>query len=212
MTGMMGYGHNAKKLAEQYESITFFDIHRDVLHLFPQSPFRVLDVGAGSGRDAAALAADGNTVVAVEPTAELRQEGMRIHAGKAINWVDDQLPHLTNIHAHHAPFDLILLTAVWMHLNEAERYDSMASIAGLLKPGGRVSMSLRHGPVPHGRKMFAVSAAETTLLASSFGLRSVLNVEREDMLGRNDVRWSFMVLENTTYLGSTPINFRSRRS
>jgi protein-L-isoaspartate O-methyltransferase len=32
----------------------------------------VLDIGSGTGRDAAGLAAMGHSVVAVEPTAELR--------------------------------------------------------------------------------------------------------------------------------------------
>ena len=36
-------------------------------------------------------------------------------------------------------------------------------------------MSLRHGPVPVGRRMFAVSAEETIELAEAHGLRPVLN-------------------------------------
>lgn len=195
MTGTQGYGDDAKRLAGQYESITFADVHRDVLHLFPRPPARVLDIGAGSGRDAAALVAEGHTVVAVEPTDALREEGMRIHAGKAIEWLDDQLPHLPALRALRMPFDLILLTAVWMHLDEQERRDSMASLTELLKPRGRVSMSLRHGPVPAGRRMFDVSAMETKSLAGAFGLKSIFDTDREDMLGRADVRWSFVVLE-----------------
>ena len=40
----------------QYEGLAFADVHRDVLHLFPATPSRVLDIGAGTGRDAAAFA------------------------------------------------------------------------------------------------------------------------------------------------------------
>ena len=58
-----------------------------------------------------------------------------------------------------------MLTAVWMHLDEDERAAGMASLAGLLAPGGQILMTLRHGPVPPGRRMFDVSAAEIALAA-----------------------------------------------
>ncbi|MBB4005564.1 SAM-dependent methyltransferase [Aurantimonas endophytica] len=165
-----------------------------MLHLFPQPPARVLDVGAGSGRDAAALATRGHRVVAVEPTESLRAEGMHRHEGKAIKWVDAQLPALEGLGPRAGRFDLILLTAVWMHLEE-ERQAGMEALASLLAPSGRLSLSLRHGPVPRGRRMFDVPAEETIALASSSGLRLVHCVDREDMLGRANVRWSFVVVE-----------------
>ena len=37
----------------------------------------------------------------------------------------------------------------------------MGRIAGLLRPGALVTLLLRHGPVPVGRRMFEVSAEET---------------------------------------------------
>lgn len=196
--GTQGYGDNAPALAEQYESITFDDVHHGVMHLFPSPPARVLDVGAGSGRDAAALAAIGHTVVAVEPTDALRQEGMRLHGGKPIDWVADHLPDLSQLHRRKDRFDLILLTAVWMHLDGHERRTAMKSLAGLLGAKGRISMSLRHGPVPQGRRMFDVSADETIELAGLHGLAAVQVAERNDMLGRPDVRWTFVVLEART--------------
>ncbi|PRD45410.1 SAM-dependent methyltransferase [Phyllobacterium phragmitis] len=195
MRGTDGYGENAKTLAEQYESIKFSDVHRDVLHLFPDNPSRILDIGAGSGRDAAALSAKGHKVVAVEPTAELRGEGLRLHAGKAIEWVDDTLPDLSVVRNQGARYDVIMLTAVWMHLEEAERSIAMRHLANLMEREGRIIMSLRHGPVPARRKMFDVSTAETIALAAAVGLRCIHQNERDDMLGRSEVKWSFVCLE-----------------
>ncbi len=54
------YNREAKSLASRYESRTFEDIHRDVLDLIPESPGLVLDIGAGSGRDAAWFAVRGS--------------------------------------------------------------------------------------------------------------------------------------------------------
>ncbi len=191
-----GYDANAKALAAQYESITFSDTHRDVLHLFPQAPSRILDIGAGSGRDAAALAALGHTVVAVEPTAELRFEGQRIHAASAIEWVDDSLPELAVVCAREQCFDMVLLTAVWMHLDASERRTAMAQLATLIAPEGTIILSLRHGPVPAGRRMFDVSADETIRLAGSAGMHCIHQSRREDMLGRPDVCWSLLGLQS----------------
>lgn len=192
--GTAGYATEATTLAAQYESIAFVDVHRDVLHLFPQPPSRVVDLGAGSGRDAAALARAGHHVVAVEPTA-LRLEGQRIHAGLPIEWVEDHLPALAVLHGGHRHFDLVLLTAVWMHLDATEREHAMRSVAALVAPGGRVVMSLRHGPVPEGRRMFDVSAQDTAAQGARYGLDLLYSGRREDTQGRADVHWSVLVLE-----------------
>lgn len=192
--GAAGYGANASVLAAQYESITFADVYRDLLHLFPVHPCAVLDIGAGSGRDAAELSRRGHQVVAVEPTAELRHEGQRIHRDLAIEWVDDHLPTLGALRRTNRRFNVILLTAVWMHLDQGERSAAMEALAELSVDGGVTFMSLRHGPIPEGRRMFDVSADSTIRLAASCGFGCAFEAEREDMLGRSDVRWSFLAL------------------
>jgi SAM-dependent methyltransferase len=195
VVGTGGYQENAAVLADQYESITFEQVHRDVLHLVPAQPCRVLDVGAGSGRDAAALARRGHDVTAVEPTEALRSFGQALHADLPIEWVDDALPELGIVRRGGEHFDLVLLSAVWMHLDAAERDQAMAQVASVLSPGGKMILSLRHGPVPDGRRMFDVSAQETSELGQRHGLNEIYRCQREDMLGRDDVRWSFLCLQ-----------------
>ncbi|MFI6874473.1 class I SAM-dependent methyltransferase [Streptomyces sp. NPDC050400] len=192
--GTSGYAETADALAVQYEEVTFEEVHVDVLRLVPAEPCRILDVGAGTGRDAAALAARGHSVVAVEPTRELRAHGQRIHADSGIDWVDDVLPDLA-LSQHAGRFDAVFATAVWMHLDADERRHAMARIAALLVPGGRFFVNLRHGPVPESRRMFAVSAAETVELGSTYGLRTVHRSERPDLHGRDNVWWSSLVLQ-----------------
>lgn len=189
-----GYGEAAAALVEQYESVSFREVHRPVLHLLPTPRSEIADIGAGSGRDAAALVSMGHAVTAVEPTAELRSLGKRIHADQDIEWVDDSLPELTVLHKRGQRFNLILLTAVWMHLDTLERARGLTNIVGLLKPAGQVILSLRHGPIPPGRRMFDVSGDETAALAAAHGLRLVHRSERADPLGRKGVRWTCMGL------------------
>jgi SAM-dependent methyltransferase len=194
--GTAGYAENANALAEQYESLAFEALHRDLLPLLPPLPGRALDVGAGTGRDAAALARRGYRVVAVEPTPELRALGQSLHADVAIDWTDDALPDLATIDLREGRFDLALLTAVWMHLDARERRQAMPRIAALIAPGGLVAMSLRHGPVPAGRRMFAVSAAETTELATGVGLALLRQDERPDSRDREGVSWTFLTFRH----------------
>ncbi|MBD0673677.1 class I SAM-dependent methyltransferase [Streptomyces sp. CBMA156] len=193
--GTAGYGEEAARLAVQYESVTFAEVHRELLHHYPAPPAAVLDVGAGTGRDAAALAALGHRVVAVEPTPELRAAGERLHAGTDVRWVADALPGLPLLAAEGERYDLVLLTAVWMHLAPDERPPAMAALTRLLAPAGRLALTLRHGPVPPGRHMFDLPPEPTIALAAGHGLRLHHRATRPDLHGRDGVHWSLLLFE-----------------
>ncbi|MFJ9773039.1 class I SAM-dependent methyltransferase [Kitasatospora sp. NPDC101157] len=192
--GTAGYGEAAEQLAVQYESVAFTDVHRSRLHLYPAAPAAVLDIGAGTGRDAAALAALGHRVVAAEPTPELRAVGRRLHPDADIRWVADALPELPRLSTEGERFDLILLTAVWMHLTPAEGPTAMDALARLLAPGARLALTLRHGPVPPGRRMFDLPPEHTIALARTRGLQLLHRSARRDLHGRADVSWTELVL------------------
>lgn len=192
--GTEGYSAQADSLVASYESVVFDELYRPLLELLPTGG-RALDVGAGTGRDAAALARRGFRVHAVEPTAELRSHAQRLHADPNIVWVDDSLPDLAQVHAGGERFDLILMTAVWMHLDQSERGRALPRIADLLAQGGRVFMTVRRGPVPEGRRMFAVPLDPLVSQAQSLSLTLLRRYEFADMLGRRDVSWSMLAFE-----------------
>ena len=152
VSGTEGYAEEAEALFRQYESIPFTDAHRAVLHLIPSVPGRVLDIGSGTGRDAAWFAGRGHSVVAVEPTDAMRLPAMALHPSPRIDWLDDSLPDLSTLRGRGETFDLVMLTAVWMHLDEAQRRRAMPRVAALLLDGGIMGFRLRHGPVPPGRR------------------------------------------------------------
>jgi SAM-dependent methyltransferase len=122
-----GYASDAERLASQYESVTFDRVHGAVLPYLDVAPCRAADIGAGTGRDAAALSARGHRVTAVEPVAELRAIGQRLHPDAGIGWLDDALPDLLELEG---PFGLVLITAVWMHLDAEERGRGVRRVAG----------------------------------------------------------------------------------
>jgi SAM-dependent methyltransferase len=185
ISGTEGYAEEAEALFRQYESIPFADAHRAVLHLIPAVPGRVLDIGSGTGRDAAWFAGRGHSVVAVEPTDAMRLPAMALHPSPRIDWLNDSLPDLAALRARGETFDLVMLTAVWMHLDEPQRRRAMPNVASLLRPGGTLIMKIRHGPVPPGRRMFEVGAEETIELARHEGLHPVLNVRSESSQEKN---------------------------
>ena len=179
VSGIEGYADEAEELFRLYESIPAADAHRAVLHLIPASPTSVLDIGSGTGRDAAWFASLGHRVVAVEPTSAMRIPAMALHPSTRIEWLDDSLPDLALVRARGAPFDLVMLTAVWMHLDAAQRRQAMPNVAALVRSGGTVIMKVRHGPVPLGRRMFDITPEETIELARTRDLHPVLNVRTE---------------------------------
>jgi SAM-dependent methyltransferase len=115
---------------------------------------------------------------------------MLLHPSSMIEWVDDSLPDLAAVRARGEAFDAVMLTAVWMHLDELQRRQAMPNIAALVRNGGVMIMSLRHGPVPPGRRMFEVSAEETIALAQPLGLRCALNQAAEPSLRQPGVSWT----------------------
>jgi len=194
--GAEAYEEKGETLFERFGGLDFDAVHAALSHLFPPPPARVLDVGAGSGRDAAVLAAAGHRVTAVEPAAALRLRAMARHRSPRIDWVDDGLPALARLGAD-AAFDLVLLSGVWHHLDAGERRLAMPRLAALLAPGGRLLLSLRHGPLADGRRLFAIDPAEVRRLAEAAGLATLLETTGDSIQAENraaGVTWTFLAL------------------
>ena len=191
--GTEGYEEQADCLVTRYEAIPFEQKYRAEMQLLPQRPSAVLDIGAGTGADAAWLARRGHRVVAVEPVERFRTLAATLHPFDPIEWVADGLPDLKRILARDRPFDVILASAVWMHLDDEQRTRAMRTVARLLAPDGIALVSLRHGPTPAGRVMFEVTAEETARLARANGLRVELDIRTDSLQPRNraqGVEWS----------------------
>lgn len=194
IAGTEGYAEDASSLIERYERVAFIDKYACVLHLIPKGVIDVLDIGAGTGADAAWLAEEGHQVLAVEPLDRFRNAAKVLHPSPRIEWVADSLPGLRKLVFREQHFDLVLLSAVWMHLAQHDRQEAMFKVATLLKADGVLLISLRHGPVPANRRMFRVSAKETIQLAEQEGLSNTLNVEVQStqLINRQaGVTWSW---------------------
>jgi len=188
------YEANAARLVGQYESVSPEALHHWLVPYLPKATSRVLDVGAGTGRDAAWLSSLGHNVVAVEPSGALRSEAQRLHPSASIQWIDDGLPGLDKVQRLGLSFDLILMSAVWMHIPPAERDRAFRKLITLLEPGGAIALTLRHGPAESCRGMYDVTLSEIERLAASHGAFIQKAEASEDVLGRGAVNWTQVVV------------------
>lgn len=188
------YDSAASVLANRYESLSFSQVHSWLLPILANLSGSALDVGAGSGRDAEGLSNLGFEVVAMEPSKGMREEGNKRHPNSHIQWVDDALPGLEGINRLGLTFNFILLSAVWMHLPQSVRARSFRKLILLLKPGGVIAFTLRHGPGEPDRPMYSVSVDELEKLARNHGAEVIFSQSSKDELGRSEVRWSHIAI------------------
>jgi SAM-dependent methyltransferase len=166
---------------ERSEAVSSEKLFGPFIDMFPPPPARIVDIGAGTGRDAAWLSQRGYEVTAVEPVAALREVGMSLHATDGIDWREGTLPNLVLSLAPERGFDVALLSAVWQHLDDRDRARSMPNIADLTATGGLVLISLRQGFSASIPTLHQASVDATVDLASAHGLRVERQVRIESM-------------------------------
>ncbi|MCD9541074.1 methyltransferase domain-containing protein [Photobacterium carnosum] len=187
------YSQHAEELAQQYNALDFESVHQSWQDYWPKQGDNVLDIGAGPGRDAKWMSHQGCDVIAVEPNDALRQLGKH-YTDASVTWLNDYLPELKATLSLGMRFNLILVSAVWMHLAMSQRERAFRKLSNLLAPNGKLVISLRHGSFTDGREGYPVSVEELEKLAKDHALQIQLVSDSPDHLNRNDVYWQTVVL------------------
>ena len=192
------YNKNADNLSETYNSLSTEDVHSHILNQINKKNGKILDIGCGSGRDAFYFAEKGYKVIGIEPAEKLLEKAKENHEHKNITYINDKLPELENVKSK-SKFDYILMSAVWMHIPSEQRKEAMNKLTSLLKPKGKMFISLRFGSFNDDRQEIPVSKEEIDNLVEDlkgFDCHELKSDSEKDQLNRNEVSWKTVVIKN----------------
>ncbi|MFP4482749.1 MAG: class I SAM-dependent methyltransferase [Thermovirgaceae bacterium] len=187
------YKNNARALAQRYArargGIEFW-----FAAAFPKGS-KILDVGTAAGRDVLLLLEAGYDAFGVDPCRELVTEGFRRDPVLKDRLACDALPGLETIGDH--SLDGILCSAVLMHLPEEALFDAAFGLRRVLKPGGRLLVSLPVNtagePIQRrderGRLFNGLSPDRLELMLTRLGFTCIGRGENYDSLGREERKW-----------------------
>ncbi|MGC9372785.1 MAG: N-formylglutamate amidohydrolase [Thermovirgaceae bacterium] len=187
------YRNNARTLAQRYTRARG-GIELWFAAAFPKGS-KILDIGAAAGRDVLFLLEAGYDACGVDPCRELADEGLRTNPVLKDRLACDSLPGLETIGDH--SFDGVLCSAVLMHLPEETLFDAAFGLRRVLRPGGRLLVSLPvdaggepvRGRDEKGRLFNGLSPERLELMLTRLGFTCIGRGENFDSLGREERKW-----------------------
>ncbi|WP_431258670.1 class I SAM-dependent methyltransferase [Roseateles chitinivorans] len=180
---------------------------------------RVLDVGAGAGRDVAGMLAAGLDAYGVEPSAEMRARALaqfpaladRLHRLHRLR--EGALPDLGRPFADAVPegFDGVVCSAVLMHVGEDALPDALSALAATLRrsadgrhaaPGTvmllslpeQLDGSLAEGRDVDGRRFANHAPARVATLLATMGFSLAAHTVSDAVLSASGTRWHTLTL------------------
>lgn len=188
------YQVNSKKLVERYEKADVEYLHSLFLTLFKPSA-RILELGCGSGRDAAWLLRHGFSVECVDGS-----ESMLKHAALSNPELQGLLHHVllpAQLPFETKSFDGFYTVACLMHLNNKEVCNTMLELSRVVKDGANGLVSVpaeRRGIDKNGfdsdKRFFNIQSFEKwSELIQSCGFIVTAQSQQKDGLERNDFKW-----------------------
>jgi cyclopropane fatty-acyl-phospholipid synthase-like methyltransferase len=188
------YSQNSLKVAERYESADVTQLH-DFLSSSLEPGGRLLELGCGSGRDAAFMVSQGFKVLATDGSASMVEQTKRHHPELAGHVLHLKLP--AGLSNALGIFDGIYAVAVLMHLSLQEIKNTISGVNSLLAAKGRFVFSVparREDGITNefdskGRRFTTLSPDEWKNLCLKCNLQIVRTMISEDGLGRGGIAW-----------------------
>jgi SAM-dependent methyltransferase len=188
------YERNAGRITEYYETVDLTATLSRLAAYLP-SGARVLEIGAGSGRDAAWLLAQGFDVTAVDGSQAMAERAGRLHpelSGRIrVVRLPAALPFGDDV------FDGVISFATIMHLPADAIGRVLAECRRVLRPDGTLAVSVptaradldAHGFDVRGRRFTVYDEAAWNEQLASAGFRVREAWSSADAAGRAGIRW-----------------------
>lgn len=198
------YSTNAPKLYRRYDAVTPLYLAH-LMSLLPNKGARVLDVGAGCGRDVTRLRNAGYDAVGVDASPAMVELGRREYGLQPQHLLVDELPALSTLRERtNAPFDAVLVAATLQHVSENDLLDALYQLKNQVAPGGFLVVSVpsryptqkdsdRVERDKHGRVFFVRPPEQYKFFFERLGLTQTVSFESDDELGRPEISWRTLV-------------------
>ena len=188
------YEEHAPEMAARFETAEMGRLHRLIRATLPQGA-RMLELGCGSGRDAALALEAGYDVTATDGSLAMLEEARRLHPR-----LEGRLRHLSfpsPFPFADGTFDAVLAVAALMHLPEPEIAAVVREVTRVLHSGGVLILSVpgRRADVgddsrdSRGRLFTMATESRWVELCREAGLAVESRCASQDRLGRDHVEW-----------------------
>ena len=194
------YEENATELSSRYETAQLDHLYMDCSNHFA-SGTKLLELGCGSGRDAAHLSLLGYEIQGIDGSEELIKKALENHPE-----LEGKLYHLVlpaELPFSDKAFDGFYSIACFMHFSQNDLNKILSEIVRVLKPDGRglVSVPARRPDVnidgidQHGRIFNVMPSSQWLKLFNKAGFKAQAGPEQPDGAGREGITWINFLLE-----------------
>lgn len=188
------YDTTAALTARNYEAVDFRPIVAKVLSYAPEKG-RLLDIGCGSGRDAAFYLEQSYDVMAIDGSRAMLREAERYHPELSGRLVHHELPE--PLPFDDGSFDIVTSMAVIMHLREDLLSGVFRDIARVTCSDGIIAYSVNtkragldhDGNDDKGRHFTCLRSEQWEKLHAEAGLVTVESWESDDLTERPGIHW-----------------------
>jgi SAM-dependent methyltransferase len=176
-------------------------VHSLLLRFLPEK-VSVLEIGCGSGRDAAFLIAKSYDVTAIEASPKMIEFAQRLHPELAGRITLASVPLRDSDSLLSRQFGAVVCIGTILHVPDQYLFEFASQIRDLIAPDGTLflSGSIRNLPSQenrdeHGRLIRERVPEEIQLLFERLGFRLLTRHENDDALGR-PVQWFSLVFSD----------------
>jgi cyclopropane fatty-acyl-phospholipid synthase-like methyltransferase len=201
------YKKNSQDLIRCYESADVKEMQAFLLSSFDRGA-KLLEIGCGSGRDAAFMLAQGYDITGVDGASEMIASALKIHPELSGRLFTVHLPQ--GLSQFSAPFDGIFSIATLMHLTRPAIEEVFKRVGLLIHQHGRFFFSVpcrrndvdKDGFDEKGRRFTALSAHDWVLICQNSGFEVISSQTTDDGLGREGIVWLNCLVKRIRNIGS----------